>query len=107
MDKYENAFAELKEHFLGKNYYIADPVSGEQAVKIITDEIKSIYPGAGESPVAKYRRLHKKCKWCIYHRHVIPTVPACPSFCECTAKDKVVNEDFPRPFCSLFALKKE
>ena len=93
MDKYENA--------------IADPVSGEQAVKIITDEIKSIYPGAGESPVAKYRRRHKKCKWCIYHRHVIPPVPACPPFCECTAKDKVVNEDFPRPFCSLFALKKE
>ena len=42
MDKYENAFTELQEHFLGKNYYIADPVSGEQAVKIITDEIKSI-----------------------------------------------------------------
>lgn len=65
MDKCEKAFGELQDHFLGKDFYIADPVSGERAVKIITDTIKSTYPGAGESPVDKWRRKHKKCKWCI------------------------------------------
>ena len=107
MDKYEKAFKELRDHFLGKDFYIADPVGGEQSVEIITAEIKSTYPGAGESPVAKWRRKHKKCKWCIYCKHVVPPAMCCPSFCECIAKDKIINEDIPRPFCSLFALKKE
>ena len=47
MDKYEKAFEDIKDHFLGKNFYIFDPVNGEQAVEIITDAIKSIYPGSG------------------------------------------------------------
>lgn len=101
MDKYEKAFGELQDHFLGKDFYIADVVNGEQAVKIITDTIKSTYPGIGESPVDKWRRKHKRCKWCIYHKHVVPP------FCECAAKDKIINEDVPRPFCRLFALEKE
>ena len=107
MDKYEKAFKELQHHFLGKNFYIADPVGGEQAIEIITDTIKSIYPGVEESPVDKWRRKHKKCKWCIYHKFVRPPALCCPVYCECTAKDKIVNENAPRPFCSLFALKKE
>ena len=78
MDKYEKAFEELQDHFLGKGFYIADPVSGEQAVKIITDTIKSTYPGAGESPVDKWRRKHKKCKWCIYHKLVRPLLYVVP-----------------------------
>lgn len=107
MDKYEKAFKELQDHFLGKDFYIADPVSGEQAVESITDTIKSTYPGAGESPVDKWRRKHKKCKWCIYHKFVSPPALCCPVYCECIAKDKIVDENIPRPFCSLFALKKE
>lgn len=107
MDKYEKAFKELQDHFLGKDFYIADPVNGEQSVEIITDTIKSTYPGAGESRVDKWRRKHKKCKWCIYNKHVVPPAMCCPSFCECIAKDKIINEDIPRPFCSLFALKEE
>ena len=107
MDKYEKAFKDIKNHFLGKNFYIVDPVNGEQAVEIITDTIKSIYPGSGESKVDKWRRKHKKCKWCIYHKYVVPIHVCCPSYCECVAKDKIINEDIPRPFCSLFALKKE
>ena len=82
-------------------------IEGERSVEIITAEIKSTYPGVGESPVAKWRRKHKKCKWCIYCKHVEPPAMCCPSFCECIAKDKIINEDIPRPFCSLFALKKE
>lgn len=107
MDYYEEALYELKDHFLGKHFYIAEPVGGEQAAAIIVERIKGIYPGAGESPVAKWRRKHKKCKWCIYCKHVAPPVMSCPSFCECIAKDKIINEDIPRPFCSLFSLKKE
>ena len=106
MDKYEKAFKELRDHFLGKDFYIADVVNGEQAVKIITDTIKSTYPGAGESQVDKWRRKHKKCKWCIYHKYVVPPSMCCPPFCECVAKDKIINEDIPRPFCRLFALEK-
>ena len=69
--------------------------------------IISIFIRSGEYPVAKWRRKHKKCKWCIYCKHVVPPAMCCPSFCECIAKDKIINEDIPRPFCSLFALKKE
>ena len=29
MDKYEKAFDELQDHFLGKDFYIADVVNGE------------------------------------------------------------------------------
>ena len=101
MDEYEKAFKELRDHFLGNDFYIVDPISGDPSVESIVDTIKSTYPGAGESPVDKWRRKHKKCKWCIYHKHVVPP------FCECVDKDKIINEDIPRPFCRLFALKKE
>lgn len=107
MDKYEKAFKDIKDHFLGKNFYIVDPVNGEQAVEIITDTIKSIYPGSGESKIDKWRRKHKKCKWCIYHKRIEPPFMFCPSYSKCIAKDKIINENIPRSFCSLFALKKE
>lgn len=107
MDYYKEALYELKDHFLGKHFYIAEPVGSEEAASFIVERIKAIHPGAGESPVAKYRRRHKKCKWCIYNKHVVPPVLCCPSFCECMVKDKIINENLPRPFCSLFALKKE
>ena len=107
MNIYEKAFKELRDHFLGNDFYIVDPISGDPSVESIVDTIKSTYPGAGELPVDKWRRKHKKCKWCIYHKYVVPPSMCCPSFCECTAKDKIVNEDVPRPFCSLFALEKE
>lgn len=107
MDKYEKAFKELQDHFLGKDWYIAEPLSGEQAIEFTTDTIKALYPGDGESPVDKWRRKHKRCKWCTYCHSVLPADMCCPPFFECTAKDKIVNEDVPRPFCSLFALKKE
>lgn len=107
MDKYEKAFKELQDHFLGKNWYIAEPVSGEQAVELTADAIKALYPGDGESPVDKWKRRHKKCKWCTYCHSVLPPAMCCPPFFECSAKDKIVNENIPRPFCSLFALKKE
>ena len=32
MDKYEKAFGELQDHFLGKDFYIAGPGNGEQAI---------------------------------------------------------------------------
>ena len=107
MDKYEKAFNELKDHFLGKHFYIAESVGGEQAAAFIVERIKAIYPGAGEYPVDKWRRKHKRCKWCVHHKYVMPPAMCCPSFCECEAKGKIVNDEFPRPFCNLFALKKE
>ena len=100
MDKYENC----------KFKYIDFINTVDAAVKALNDvldAIKSIYPGSGESKVDKWRRKHKKCKWCIYHKRIEPPFMFCPSYSKCIAKDKIINENIPRSFCSLFALKKE
>ena len=94
-------------NFLSSVLVILFTISSFAVGALVISIFALTYPGAGESPVAKWRRKHKKCKWCIYCKHVVPPAMCCPSFCECIAKDKIINEDIPRPFCSLFALKKE
>ena len=106
MTDYE-ALNYISDYLLGKEFYIEDPVSHMQANTILVDTICRRYPPKHESKVDEWRRKHKKCKWCIYHKHVVPPSMCCPPFCECVAKDKIINEDIPRPFCRLFALKKE
>lgn len=96
----------LADHLLGENWYIADPVSGSQANDIIVDEIRSLYKPVDRSPVEKYRRRHKKCKWCAYMRHEGNGLWGV-YYELCAAKDKIVNDDLPRPFCSCFKLKME
>ncbi len=57
--------------------------------------------------VAEYRKKHPKCKYCEHYRFVVPPFPevSCDGWCK--AKEKVVNEDLPRPFCKVFKVKEE
>lgn len=40
----QKAFSELVDHFLGKNWYVVDPLSQTQVNAIALEEIKSKYP---------------------------------------------------------------
>ena len=40
----DEALHELVEHFMGKNYYIVDPIHAHQANYVIVKEIKEAYP---------------------------------------------------------------
>ena len=106
----QTALDKLIEHFLGKDYYIADPVGGDQAREIIVNEICSRYPAVKEDPVDVYRRKHKKCKWCAHRiedlkfddkKHTIEVTY------RCVAKGCAVNPELDHRRCKLFKLAKE
>lgn len=99
----QTALDKLVEHLLGKEYYIVDPVGGNQARESIVNEICSRYPAVKEDPVDAYRRKHKKCKWCKHCDNSL--LRSCYTMCR--AKDIRIYADARRPFCSLFELKKE
>lgn len=40
----QEAFNELVDHLMGKNYYIVDPVGCHQANALILEEVKRAYP---------------------------------------------------------------
>lgn len=105
------AVNKLCEHLLGKDWYIVDPVGVEQEIDIIVDQIIKRYPAVDESPVDKWRRKHKKCRWCTHCGVYTLIDPISKEFDyrnECKAKGiKLINENIPRPFCTLFELKKE
>ena len=94
-------------HLLGKDWYISDPVDVDTANGIIYESICRRYPAVEESPKDRYRRRHPKCKWCNHCRYVTPPAMICPSYYRCDVKDKVVNENVSRLFCSVFELRKE
>ena len=58
--------------------------------------------------VDEYRRKHKRCKYCIYLKHVYHEIgfQAIDSY-KCRAKDKSIYfpNRFPRNYCSCFHLK--
>ena len=103
----------LADHLLGKDWYITDPVSVSQANQIIVEEIVSRYEAVDADPVEKYRRKHKKCKWCGYCTSDVQTsidetgMISHKTCYECKAKEKRVNHNLLRPFCSCFKLRKE
>ena len=91
----------LTDHLLGEDWYIVDPVGGEQANEIILDTIARRYPPVHESPANKWRRKHKRCKWC---HHCKTRVHSDGLVTICSAKEKLVDIDIPRPFCTVFEL---
>jgi hypothetical protein len=96
----QDALNKLVNHLLGRDWYIADPVGGEQANEIIVDQICKRYPAVDEDPVDRYRRRHKKCIWCKYY---------CSYKGSCDAKSRGMNTveaSKPHPFCTLFKLDK-
>lgn len=56
---------------------------------------------SNESPVNKWRRRHKRCGWC---QHVTYKVGPGYVYAYCRAKEKTVDIDIPKPFCSCFEL---
>lgn len=90
----------LADHLLGKDWYIADSVGGNQANDIIFEEIAGRYKAVDESPADRWRRKHKRCLWCKYCKFEV----YCGSY-SCTVKVKPVNPDMPKPFCSVFQLE--
>ena len=105
------AFTEICRYLLGKDFCIADPVDGDTARDIFVREIKKRYPAADESPVDKWRRKHKRCIWCIYcvpDQVFDPNSQMFETRYNCAAKCiKRIDYNMPRPFCTLFNLKKE
>ena len=100
----QDAVNKLCVHLLGKDWYIVDPVGVEQGNDIIVDQIMKRYPAVDETPVDKWRRKHKRCKWCRNCESFGPYL----LYHKCVAKDHTnINIDIPRLFCTLFELKKE
>lgn len=89
------AIYKLAAHFLGKDWYSyytnTDDINDE-----IVDTICKRYRGVDESPVNKWRRRHKRCKFCTHMNE----------FFECKVKECRVNPSTPRPFCYAFELRK-
>lgn len=89
------AIYKLAAHFLGKDWYSyytnTDDINDE-----IVDTICKRYRGVDESPANKWRRRHKRCKFCTHMNE----------FFECKVKECKVNPSTPRPFCYAFELRK-
>lgn len=101
----KDALYELAGYLLGRTWY-----STCYDVKSVNDDIvntiKQRYSSVDESPVEKWRRTHKRCYFCS-HCSITPSVPFSQAVYICEAKGKTVNIDIPRPFCTLFELKKD
>ena len=100
----QEALNKICSHLLGKNWYIVDPVCDSQANDIIYEEICRKYSGDNDSPKDKYRRNHPKCKFCHYAKYRVLHEG---TFCKCTVKEKLVNDERPRYLCQAFELRKE
>ena len=107
----QDAVNKLCVHLLGKDWYIVDPVGVEQEIDIIVDQIMKRYPAVDESPVDKWRRKHKQCRWCTHcyedlefddNKHTIGITYRCKAKCL-----RIMIPHMSRPFCTLFELKKE
>ena len=75
----------------------------EDVYKDIVDTICSRYRGKKEDRVTQWRRRHKRCQFC---RHIEYLDNPCGiSAYKCRAKEKLVHEWLPRPFCGLYELE--
>ena len=96
------ALSKLVDHLLGENWY-SIYTNHEDVYTDIVDTICSRYRGKKEDRVAQWRRRHKRCKFC---RHIEYLDNPCGiSAYKCRAKEKLVHEWLPRPFCGLYELK--
>ena len=102
----QEALNKLCRHLLGKDWCIVDPVGVEQGNDIIVNTIMKRYPAVDETPVDKWRRKHKQCRWCNHcYENLEYTIGVVYG---CKAKGlEFVNPYRSRPFCTLFELKKE
>ena len=105
------AFTEICYYLLGKDFTVTDPVNRDACRDMLVEEIKRRYPAIDVSPVDKWRRKHKRCIWCIYcvpDQVFNPNSQMFETRYNCAAKCiKRIDCNMPRPFCTLFNLKKE
>ena len=98
----EEALSKLVDHLLGENWY-SIYTNHEDVYKDIVDTICSRYRGKKEDRVTQWRRRHKRCQFC---RHIEYLDNPCGiSAYKCRAKEKLVHEWLPRPFCGLYEAK--
>lgn len=102
-----DALLSIATHLLGEKWYSIsmDPVSvRNEMVQAICER----YPAVDESPGDKWRRRHKRCKFCTHCRVTPPIdIPCVDSFFECDVKERKINLNTPRPFCYMFELRKD
>lgn len=98
----EEALQAIAEHLLGKDWY-SFYWNHEDIYQDIVETICSRYSGKKEDRVTQWRRRHKRCEFC---RHIEYLDNPCGiSAYKCCAKEKLVHEWLPRPFCGLYELK--
>ena len=96
------ALSKLVDHLLGENWY-SIYTNHEDVYTDIVDTICSRYRGNKEDRVTQWRRRHKRCAFCRHFEYL--DNPCGISAYKCRAKEKLVNEWLPRPFCGLYELK--
>lgn len=107
----QEAVYKIVDHLLGAEYYGIETGSPSNYNDVAVASIMHYYPTKGMTPVDKWRARHKRCKWCT---HCVPRTVINPIKLEfeivydCVAKEaRSINIDIPRPFCTVFNLKKE
>ena len=102
-----DALLSIATHILGEKWHSIsmDPVSvRNEMVQAICER----YPAVDESPEDKWRRRHKRCKFCTHCKVTPPIdIPCANSFFKCDVKEHKVNLNTPRPFCYMFELRKD
>lgn len=99
----QEAVNKLCKYLLGDDWYIVDPVSCSQANAIIVDEIISRYKAVNESPANKWRRKHKRCRFCKHCEYTPGTLEySIKPWCK--VKKQSVNDECSRMFCKAFQL---
>lgn len=101
-----DCISELCDHLLGKDYFIPDPVSPEQAAEIITQDIINAYPKRNESPEDAVRRKLKQCQFCTHCESMPPifgnTYSETAGYCK--VRKKCVKYRHKARFCKAFKL---
>lgn len=90
-----DALIAISNHLLGEKWY---PI-GDDPVNVREEMVQAIckrYPAVDESPGDRWRRRHKRCKFCMHMNE----------FFECNVRECKVNPNTPRPFCYAFELRK-
>lgn len=63
-----------------------------------------------DEKVVRYRKRHKRCKYCTHKTLRVPKCSGLPDYYVCEAKDKIMLdwsvEHIPRIFCYCYQLSK-
>lgn len=60
-----------------------------------------------DEKIIKYRKSHKRCKWCIYNKYYSGLVRHMVGYHNCELKDKIIYSDYKALFCRYYEVKKD